>query len=204
MYKGVFILGLTGSIGMGKSTTSKFFREAGVRVWDADATVHDLYKNDMELASSVAQIAPEAIETGQIDRTILRHSIKDNPDLLGQIEALVHPLVAANRSHFLESAVKSDQTLVVIDHPLLFETGEHLRCDAVLVVTADTETQKSRVLSRDGMTKETFEMLLAKQIPDKDKRRAADYILETTTLEAAKLFVSELIRDISTSGTEHA
>ncbi len=200
----IFILGLTGSIGMGKSTTSKFFVEAGVPVWDADAAVHKLYATNKCLIQNFAEVLPETVKDNKIDRAVLRKIVSRRPELLKQIEALVHPFVAADRQAFLRLATSQNSGLVVVDHPLLFETGEHKWCDAVLVVSAQTDVQKQRVMSRKGMTEEAFEMLLAKQLPDAEKRERADFVLETTTHESAKDYVLHLIKKITDGETQHA
>ncbi len=200
--RGIFVLGVTGSVGMGKSTTSSFFSKAGVPVWDADATVRKLYENNTNLNELMARLVPSVPQDGKINRTVRRHSIKQQPKRLKILEALVQPYIAADLENFLTSAASANLAFVVIDNPWLFETGEHNRCDAVLVVSASPEEQKKRVLSREGMTEDTFQMLLAKQMPDSEKRKLADYVLETTTLEAAKNFVSHLIEETINSKQE--
>ncbi len=198
-----FILGLTGSIGMGKSTTSGFFKELGVPVWDADAVVHKLYEGDSAVVQGIAALAPKSVRNQKVNRGYLKHAIKENPKLLKEIEALVHPHVAANRTEFLAVA-RMGETLVIIDHPLLYETGEDSRCDAVLVVSASPAEQRRRVMSREGMTEETFQMLLEKQMPDAVKRSKADYILETTTPKAARQFVFELVEKLTSREVRNA
>ncbi|MBV1862846.1 MAG: dephospho-CoA kinase [Rhodobacteraceae bacterium] len=192
-----FILGLTGSIGMGKSTTAKLFSAENVPVWDADATVHDLYQGDTPAVHAIAKLVPEAVKNQQVDRGTLKLYIAERPELLQEIEALVHPLVSQSREDFLTAAIESGVPLVVIDHPLLFETKGDQLCDAVLVVTASPQEQKRRVMERGEMSEETFEFILAKQMPDVQKRQRADYVLETTTPAAAQEFVLQLIAKIS-------
>ncbi len=177
MNDGAYILGLTGSIGMGKSTTAEFFRAAGVPVWDADASVHKLYNKGGTGVSAIKALVPAAIKDGAVDRGALRQAILNDDGLLKRIEDVVHPLVSADRQDFLNS--NSDKPLVVCDIPLLFETGADSWLDGVLVVTADENVQKQRVMDRKGMTHEVFETILAKQTPDAEKRQRADYLIDT-------------------------
>lgn len=192
MSGGPYILGLTGSIGMGKSTTAEFFRDAGVPVWDADASVHELYKAGGAGAQAIEALAPAAIKDGAVDRSALRQAILDDAGLLKRIEAVVHPLVSADRQEFLEK--HSDKSLVVCDIPLLFETGADAWLDGVLVVTADKDVQEQRVMEREGMNREVFETILAKQTPDAEKRQRADYLIDTGKgLDHARAEVLSLI-----------
>ncbi len=177
MNDGAYILGLTGSIGMGKSTTAEFFREAGVPVWDADAAVHKLYNRGGAGVRAIEALVPAAIKDGAVDRGALREAILSDDGLLKRIEGVVHPLVSADRQDFLIS--NSGNPLVVCDIPLLFETGADKWLDGVLVVTADESVQKQRVMDREGMTDEVFETILAKQTPDAEKRQRADYLIDT-------------------------
>ena len=177
MSGGPYVLGLTGSIGMGKSTTAEFFRAAGVPIWDADASVHRLYDTGGAGVSAIKALAPAAIKDGAVDRAALRQAILDDKSLLKRIEEVVHPLVAADRQNFLDS--HSDETLVVCDIPLLFETGADKWLDGVLAVTAAKGVQEKRVMEREGMTREVFETILAKQTPDDEKRERADYLIDT-------------------------
>ncbi|MFC7702651.1 dephospho-CoA kinase [Plastorhodobacter daqingensis] len=186
-----FRLGLTGSIGMGKSTTAAMFRDLGVPVWDADAAVHRLYEGDA--VEPLRALCPEAVVDGRVDRERLRDWIARDPDALPRIEAVVHPLVAADRAAFLNNA-RGD--LVVLDIPLLFETGADAQMDAVLVVTAPPEVQRSRVLARPGMTAARMEILLAKQMPDAEKRRRATHVIETTGLEQTRAAVQSLVSSL--------
>ncbi|RMD92699.1 MAG: dephospho-CoA kinase [Alphaproteobacteria bacterium] len=188
-----FRLGLTGSIGMGKSTTAEMFRREGIEVWDADAAVHRLYARGGAAVRHIAALFPQAIVDGAVDRAALRAIIARDPSALEQIEKIVHPLVAQDRQAFLRSA-KGD--IVVLDIPLLFETGAERDVDAVAVVTAPPDVQRARVLARPGMTEEQFETILAKQMPDEEKRRRADYIIETTTIDNARAAVRAIIDDI--------
>lgn len=185
------ILGLTGSIGMGKSTTAGFFRDAGVPVWDADAAVHDLYAPGGDAVAPLAALHPGAVTAGAVDRAALRDWIAADPGALRQIEGVVHPLVARARAGFL--AAHAAAPLVVLDVPLLFETGGEGYCDAVLVVTAPPEVQRARVLSRPGMTEGHFQTILAKQLPDAEKRARATHVIETLTPDQTRAAVLDLI-----------
>ena len=190
-----FRLGLTGSIGMGKSTTAGFFAESGVPVWDADAAVRRLYAPGGGGAAALEDVAPQAIRDGGLDRAALRHAIARDPDLLSRVEARIHPLVAADRARFLEDHTDAD--LVLLDIPLLFETGAEDGLDAVLVVTAPPEVQRARVLARPGMEEAALAAILARQMPDSEKRARADFLLDTGEgLEAARGRVLSLIATI--------
>ncbi len=188
-------LGLTGSIGMGKSTTAQMFRDLGVPVWDADAAVHALYAKDGGAVGPLGQLVPTAIVDGAVDRSVLKAEIAKIPDLLKQIEAIVHPLVAADRAAFARAHQKAP--LIVFDIPLLFETGGNQRMDATLVVTVDAETQKTRVMDRPGMTEEVFHDLLSRQVPDAEKRARADHVIETYGLEQTKAAVETLVAELT-------
>lgn len=175
----MIILGLTGSIGMGKSTTAAMFAEAGVPVWDADAAVHRLYAAGGAGSRALAALVPHAVSEAGTDRAALRAAIVADPDLLAQIEAAIHPLVAEDRNAFLAGARADGAKLVLCDIPLLFETGADKWLDRVAVVTAPAEVQRARVLARPGMTAEAFAAILAKQLPDAEKRERADFVIET-------------------------
>jgi dephospho-CoA kinase len=187
-------LGLTGSIGMGKSTTAQMFRDHGVPVWDADAAVHRLYAQGGAAVAPVSALCPEAIEGGAVSRERLKAALAKDPELLGRLEQVVHPLVAEDRRAFL--AAQGDAALVVLDIPLLFETG-HADVDSVLVVSADAETQRARVLARPGMTSEMLARILARQMPDAEKRARADHVIETKTLEQTRAAVADLIETLT-------
>lgn len=187
------VLGLTGSIGMGKSTTAQMFRDLNVPVWDADAVVHGLYAEGGAAVAPIAMIVPEAIRSGAVDRAALRRAIAENPSVLKQIEAAVHPLVAMNCAAFL--VTHDDAPLVVLDIPLLFETGADTECDATLVVSTDAETQRTRVLAR-GTDANTFEDLLARQVPDAEKRSRATYVIQTDTLDGTRRDVTHLVSEL--------
>lgn len=188
-----FVLGLTGSIGMGKSTTARIFRAAGIPVWDADAVVHSLYAAEGAAVAPLSKLCPEALIDGAIDRAALKAWIAREPGALRQIEGIVHPLVARDRAAFLAQHRHAGSRLVVLDIPLLFESGAERLCDAVLVVTVDADIQKARVLERPGMTPAHFETLLAKQMPDSEKRARATYVIETNSLDQTRDDVAALI-----------
>ena len=177
MNDGPYILGLTGSIGMGKSTTAEFFRAAGIPVWDADASVHRLYDIGGAGVHAIGALAPDAIKDGAVNRSALRQAVLDDKGLLKRIEEAVHPLVSADRQDFLDSNLS--KSLLVCDIPLLFETGAEAWLSGVLVVTADKDVQERRVMDREGMTREVFETILAKQTLDAEKRERADYLIDT-------------------------
>lgn len=189
-----FRLGLTGSIAMGKSTTAQMFRDAGVPVWDADATVHRLYGPGGAAVGPLTAIAPQALENNMINREILASLIRQDPDLLTKIEAVVHPLVQADREGFLETQTAP---LVLLDIPLLFETGADQVVDATLVVTAPPEVQRHRALKRPGMTSGRLDHILSRQLPDAEKRSRADHIIDTSRgLEAARAQVQTLVKQL--------
>lgn len=175
----MLVVGLTGSIGMGKSTTTAIFADLGVPVWDADAAVHRLYGPGGAGAEAIRALAPQAVGAQGVDRIELRAAILADPALLAPVEAAIHPLVAADRAAFLATAQASGAALAVCDIPLLFETQADEWLDKVIVVSAPAPIQRERVLSRPGMTTEAFEAILAKQVPDAEKRARADYVVDT-------------------------
>ena len=188
-------LGLTGSIGMGKSTTAQIFADSGVPVYDADAVVHQLYQS--EAVPLIAEAFPEAVIDGQVDRKILSASVLGKPDELKKLENIVHPLVHAKEQQFLRDAEAKGAKLVVLDIPLLFETGGTGRVDKILVVSAPYEMQRERVLSRENMTEEKFQSILARQMPDAEKRAKADFIVDTgQDKEFARQQVSEILEKL--------
>jgi len=195
-------LGLTGSIGMGKSTTAQMFRDLDVPVWDADAAVHRLYAPGGAAVEPVSKLLPAAIEGGGVSRESLRQALKIDPDLLNRLESVVHPLVAADRAEFI--ADHADAALIVLDIPLLFETGAASSVDAVLVVSTDPETQRARVMARPGMTEATFATISARQMPDAEKRTRADHVIETRTLEQTRKDVADLVETLTKGGASNA
>lgn len=190
-----FLLGLTGSIGMGKSTTAAMFREFGHPVWDADEAVHRLYGPGGAAVAPVAAAFPAALRDGTIDRGALKETLAAEPDALARLEEIVHPLVAADRDAFI--ACHRSAPLVVLDIPLLFESRARPRLDGIAVVSADGETQRARVLARPGMTPQMLEMILARQLPDAEKRAQADWVIPTDTLEAARAAVAAIVKEIA-------
>src|ERR1700683_5513639 len=172
------ILGLTGSIGMGKSTTAKLFAEAGVPVYDADATVHRLYEG--EAAPAIEAAFPGSTVGGKVDRTRLSAQVVHDPAAMKRLEQIVHPMLGASRQKFLDDAEQSGAPVAVVDVPLLYETGGEKRVDAVVVVTTSPEIQHERILTRDNMTAEKLEAILARQMPDAEKRKRADFVVDTS------------------------
>jgi dephospho-CoA kinase len=197
----MFVLGLTGSIGMGKSTTAEMFRAEGIPVYDADATVHALYAG--EAVPVIEAAFPGVVVNGVVDRARLGALVMGNKDQqksdnLKRLEALIHPLVRAREQTFLKTARDNRATLAILDIPLLFETGGEMRVDAVAVVSASEAIQRKRVMARPGMTEERFEAILAKQLPDDEKRRRAHFIIDTGQgLDHARREVKDIIRALS-------
>ena len=190
---GPYIIGLTGSIGMGKSTTAKMFQAAGVPIWDADAAVHRIYAPGGAAVEAIRGICPEAIIKTGVDRDALKDWMGREPTALAQLEQIVHPLVAEDRAQFL---AETETDIVLLDMPLLFEIGAHEHVDLVVVVSAPAEMQRARVLERGTMSAAQFEAILAKQVPDAEKRVRADVIIPTETLEGAKAAVREVLDHI--------
>ena len=174
----MIILGLTGSIGMGKSTTAKLFAEAGVPVYDADANVHRIYEG--EAVPSIEAAFPGTTADGKVDRNRLSAKVVHDPAAIRKLEQIVHPMLHASRQKFLHDAEQSGAPVAVVDVPLLFETGGDSRVDAVVVVTTTPEIQRQRVLTRDNMTGERLDAILARQLPDAEKRRRADFVVDTS------------------------
>ena len=170
-------LGLTGSIGMGKSTTADMFRAEGVPVIDADAIVHDLYQG--EAVAPLAAAFPGCVIDGRVDRQKLSAALAGNPDRFRELESIVHPMVWKKEKALLDAYSESGERLVVIDIPLLFENGAEARADKVVVVTCNADIQRARVLARPGMSEEKFKLILSRQTPDAEKRKRADFIIDT-------------------------
>ena len=188
-----WLLGLTGSIGMGKSTTAGMFRDEGIPVWDADAAVHRFYERGGAAVAPVGAAFPEAVLDGAISREALKKIIGADPAALGRLEKIVHPLVAQDRAAFIAA---NPAPIVVVDIPLLYETGAEAWLDSVLVVSVSPETQRARVLARPGMTEAQFRAILSRQMPDEEKRRRADHLIETTTMDEARAKVRALIDEL--------
>lgn len=174
----MLILGLTGSIGMGKSTTAKLFAEAGVPVYDADATVHHVYEG--EAAPAIEAAFPGTTVDGKVDRTLLSPKVVHDAEAMKRLESIVHPMLRAHHQKFLDDAERSGAPIAVVDVPLLFETGGEKRVDAVVVVTTAPDIQRERILARDGMTPEKLDAILARQLPDAEKRKRADFVVDTS------------------------
>jgi dephospho-CoA kinase len=189
----MIILGLTGSIGMGKSTTAKLFAEAGVPVYDADATVHRLYED--EAAPAIEAAFPGTTVDGKVDRNRLSAQVVHDPAAIKRLEAVVHPMLGASRQKFLDDAERSGAPVAVVDVPLLFETGGEKRVDAVVVVTTSPEIQRQRILARDNMTGEKLDAILARQMPDAEKRRRADLVVDTSHgLEPVRTRIGDILK----------
>lgn len=174
----MIILGLTGSIGMGKSTTAKLFAEAGVPVYDADAAVHRLYEG--EAAAAIEAAFPGTTVQGKVDRARLSSRVVHDPAAMKRLEGIVHPMLGASRQRFLDEAERSGAPVAVVDVPLLYETGGEKRVDAVVVVTTTPEIQRERILGRENMSNEKLDAILARQLPDSEKRARADFIVDTS------------------------
>lgn len=190
-----FRLGLTGSIGMGKSTTAQMFRDLGHPVWDADQAVHRLYAPGGLAVAPVAAAFPAALAQGGIDRGALKTALAADPAALARLEGIVHPLVARDRQDFLARHVGAP--LVVLDIPLLFESAHPPDLDGIAVVSTDPATQAARVLARPGMTRDTLAMILARQMPDADKRARADWIIPTDSLDGARAAVARIVNEVA-------
>lgn len=191
------IIGLTGSIGMGKSTTAAMFREAGIPVYDADAAVHDLYDQGGAAVGPVGEAFPGVVKDGRIDREALRQQVLGQPEALKRLNAIVHPLVGVDRLGFFKAAEEAGADMVVLDIPLLYETGGDANVEAVVVVSAPPHMQRERVLARPGMSPERLDAILAQQLADAEKRARAHYVVDTGKgLEAAREQVKAIIADL--------
>jgi len=191
----MLILGLTGSIGMGKSTTAKLFAEAGVPVYDADAAVHKIYEG--EAAPAIEAAFPDTTVDGKVDRVRLSAQVLHNPAAIKQLEQIVHPMLGASRKKFLDDAERSGAPVAVVDVPLLFETGGEKRVDAVVVVTTTPEAQRERILARDNMTSEKLDAILARQLPDAEKRQRADFVVDTSHgLDPVRAAIRDILAEV--------
>ncbi|HJZ21597.1 MAG TPA: dephospho-CoA kinase [Bradyrhizobium sp.] len=189
----MILLGLTGSIGMGKSTTAKLFEEAGVPVYDADATVHRLYKG--EAAPAIEAAFPGTTVNGKVDRNKLSARVVHDPAAMKALEGIVHPMLGASRQKFLLDAEHSGASVAVVDVPLLFETGGEKRVDVVVVVTTSPEIQRARILARENMTPEKLDAILARQLPDAEKRARADFVVDTSDgLEPVRARIRDILQ----------
>ncbi len=193
----MFVLGLTGSLGMGKSTTARFFAEADIPLHDADAVVHQLYEGE---ATPLIEAAFPGTTTGsKVDRDKLAKEVLGNAAAIKKLENIIHPLVGRAEARFLDEAARKGAAVVVLDIPLLFETGAERRCDAVVVVSAPAEVQRIRAFERPGMTEEKFEAILVKQMPDAEKRARADFVVDTSKgFDAARAQVREILARVAT------
>lgn len=187
------LIGLTGGIGMGKSTTAAMFADAGLPVWDADAAVRRLYAPGGAAVAPIGALCPGAVQDGAVDRAALKTWLAEDPGRYARLESVVHPLVAADRAAFVAAA---DAPAVVLDVPLLFETGAEAEMDLVVVVSAGAAAQRRRVLARPGMTEAAFEALRDRQMPDAEKRARADVVIDTRSLEAARAGVQDVLQRI--------
>lgn len=191
------IIGLTGSIGMGKSTTAAMFREAGIPVYDADAAVHRAYDAGGIAVEPVGAAFPGVVKDGRVDREALRQAVLGKPEELRKLNGIVHPLIGRERAQVFEQATAAGADMIIMDVPLIYETGGEKGMDAVIVVSAPAEMQRERVLAREGMTPERLDAILAQQVPDAEKRRRADYVVDTGRgLEAAREQVTAIIADL--------
>jgi dephospho-CoA kinase len=189
------ILGLTGSIGMGKSTTAKLFAEAGVPVYDADATVHSIYQG--EAVPAIEAAFPGTTSDGKVDRAKLSATVVHDPAAIQRLEQVVHPMLRSYHQKFLEDAERAGAPVVVMDVPLLFETGVEKRVDAVVVVTTAPEVQRERILARGTMTAETLDAILARQTPDAEKRRRADFVVDTSHgLDPVRVRIRDILAEV--------
>ncbi|MDQ1197118.1 dephospho-CoA kinase [Agrobacterium sp. SORGH_AS 787] len=192
----MIVIGLTGSIGMGKTTTARLFAEEGVPVCDSDALVHELYETDA--VAPIAVVFPKTVREGKVDRAILSQMLRENPAQFSVLENIVHPLVRARQDAFILEQRAKGMAVALLDIPLLFETKAETRVDVVVVVSCAPDIQRERVLSRPGMTEAKFAMILARQMPDADKRRKADFVIDTGRgIEDAKAQVRSVLQALS-------
>ena len=191
----MIILGLTGSIGMGKSTTAKLFAEAGVPVYDADATVHQLYEG--EAAPAIEAAFPGTTADGKVDRQKLSARVVHDPAAMKQLEQIVHPMLGASRQRFFQDAEQAGAPVTVVDVPLLYETGGEKRVDAVVVVTTSPENQRARIMARGTMTPEALDSILVRQLPDAEKRKRADFVVDTSHgLDPVRAQIRDILQQV--------
>ncbi|MBI5261888.1 MAG: dephospho-CoA kinase [Bradyrhizobium sp.] len=191
----MLILGLTGSIGMGKSTTAKLFEEAGVPVYDADATVHKIYEG--EAVPAIEEAFPGTTANGKVDRARLSAKVVHDPEAMRRLEGIVHPMLRAYHQKFLEDAERAGAPVAVVDVPLLFETGGEKRVDAVVLVSTSPENQRQRVLARENMTEEKLDAILVRQMADAEKRKRADFVVDTSHgLDPVRAQIRDILREV--------
>lgn len=198
----MIVAALTGSIAMGKSETAKLFSARGVPVFDSDAAVHELYAAGGDAVEAMRAIVPSAVVGGAVDRGRLSAAVMHDKELLGRVERLVHPLVRRKQEEFLMKAKAADQAIALLDIPLLFETSRNRDVDCIIVVSAPADVQRARALQRPGMTPEKLEFILSKQVPDSEKRRRADYVIDTSRgLDDAARQVAAVISELTDKAT---
>lgn len=196
------IIGLTGSIGMGKSTTAAMFREAGIPVYDADAAVHEAYDVGGVAVGPVGKAFPGTVREGRVDREALRKQVLGNPEAMARLNRIVHPLIGKSRPDAFAVASAQGADMIILDVPLIYETGGEKNMDAVIVVSAPADLQRERVLAREGMSPERLDAILAQQLPDAEKRKRADFVIDTGRgLEAARVQVGEVISALRKTST---
>lgn len=194
----LIVVGITGSIGMGKSTVAGYFAEQGAALFDADAAVHNLYRCGGAAVTQIAKAFPNCVVDGEVERKALAKAVFSDADALEKLENIVHPLVAAARDAFMAASEKAGKTLAVAEIPLLFETGADAQVDVVVVVSAPEDVQRARAMARPGMTHERLQAILARQMPDAEKRRRADYVIDTgESFDATRARVANVIADIT-------
>jgi dephospho-CoA kinase len=200
----MIVIGLTGSIAMGKSETAKLFSAAGLPVFDSDAAVHELYESGGAAAQAISEILPDAVVKGAVDREKLAQALQQDPSLLKAVEQIVHPLVRAKQAEFLERSRNDNVRIAVLDIPLLFETGRDHEVDCIVVVSAPQHLQRERALRRPGMTEEKLSFILSRQMPDAEKRARADYVVDTSSgIEDAKRQVDAIVAELAAGKKQH-
>lgn len=209
MPKRPFLVGLTGSIGMGKSETATMFARLGIPVYDADAAVHRLYEPGGAAVAPIAEAFPGVVHEGRVDRAALSRRLAAESDGFKRLERIVHPLVGREQQAFLDRAASEGADFVVLDIPLLFEAGGHARVDAIVVVSAPEDVQRNRVLARPGMTEDKLDQILARQVPDEEKRAKAHFVVETDkgldhAFDAVKTIVAALRTRLKDKSPDHA